>query len=467
MSDNDGAFPGPDDFQEEPDDSPEETVGEALAGYLGLIDETIRIQLTDDDIRDWARQAMDLAASGPDPSLDHVRGPDFSDRHLLRDELMALMGDPQQGPVVLAGPGGTGKTTMATDLAEHARALGQDVWWISAADPVTLLRGLAAVARQLGKADDVDAIASDEAGAGDRFWRLLENASSEWLLIFDEADDPQVLAVERSPAGVQDLTGWVRSSARGLALVTSRETDPRMWEAARLLRVGELPEANAVQMLLELAPAAGDESEARALARRLGRHPLSLRLAGRFLHSQAARGATFAAYERTLDEQANLNERPGRHAAAPLALTARALELSLGGLAQQGIPQTRPVLQLASCYAAAPIPASLLNSRSLTETGLLTDFGGTSPTAEDRAGKTGRGKHYVSCRSPASSSLPTVASVCIPPSSRPGGPAWAARIRLRPRSGRPRSSFSTTARPSCPTRIRSPGPSTCCSARTC
>jgi tetratricopeptide (TPR) repeat protein len=387
VSDNDGAFPGPDDFQEEPDDSPEETVGEALADYLSLIDETIRIQLTDDDIRDWARRAMDLAVSGPDPSLDHVRGPGFSDRHLLRDELMALMGDPQQGPVVLAGPGGTGKTTMATDLAEHARALGQDVWWISAADPVTLLRGLAAVARQLGKADDVDAIARDEADAADRFWRLLENASSEWLLIFDEADDPQVLAAGRSPAGVQDLTGWVRSSARGLALVTSRETDPRMWEAARLLRVGELPEADAVQMLLELAPAAGDESEARALARRLSRHPLSLRLAGRFLHSQAAQGATFAAYGRALDEQAVLNERPGRHAPAPLALTARALELSLGGLAQQGIPQTRPVLQLASCYAAAPIPASLLNSRSLAETGLLTDFGGTSPTAEDRAGE--------------------------------------------------------------------------------
>ena len=387
MSDNDGAFPGPDDFQEEPDNSPEETVGEALAHYLSLIDETIRIQLTEDDIRDWARRAMDLAASGPDPGLDHARGLGFSDRHLLRDELMALMGDPQQGPVVLAGLGGTGKTTMAADLAERARALGQDVWWISAADPVTLLRGLAAVARQLGKTDDFDAIARGEAGAGDRFWRLLENASSKWLLIFDEADDPQVLAVERSPAGVQDLTGWVRSSARGLAVVTSRETDPRMWEAARLLRVGELAEADAVQMLLELAPAAGDESEARALARRLGRHPLSLRLAGRFLQSQAARGATFAAYERTLDEQVNLNERPGRHAAAPLGLTARTLELSLDGLAQQGIPQTRPVLQLASCYAAEPIPASLLNSRSIAETGLLTDFGGISPAAEDRAGE--------------------------------------------------------------------------------
>jgi len=377
VSDNDDAFPGPDDPQEE-------TVGEALADYLGLVEETIRIQVTDDDIRDRTRRAMDLAAFVQDRSPDHVRGHDFSDRHLLLDELVALMGDPQQGPVVLAGPGGTGKTTVATALAEHAQALGQDVWWISAANPVTLLRGLTAVARKLGEAGDVSAIARGEADAADRFWRLLENASSEWLLIFDEADDPQVLAAGRSPAGVQDLTGWVRSSARGLALVTSREADLRMWEAARLLRVGDLLEADAVQMLLALAPAAGEASEARALARRLGRHPLSLRLAGSFLHSQAAQGATFAAYERTLDEQvqANLYQRPGRHAAAPLALTARALELSLGGLAQQGIPQTRPVLQLASCYAPAPIPASLLNARSLTETGLLTDFAGTSPTAE-------------------------------------------------------------------------------------
>jgi hypothetical protein len=135
-------------------------------------------------------------------------------------------------------------------------------------------------------------------------------------------------------------------------------------------------------MLLALAPAAGEEGEARALARRLGGHPLSLRLAGSFLHSRAAQGATFAAYERTLDEQVQeeLHAPPGRHAP-----TARALELSLGALAQQGIPQTRPVLQLASCYAPAPIPASLLNARSLTEAGLLTDSGDTSPAAEGQA----------------------------------------------------------------------------------
>jgi hypothetical protein len=397
MSDNDDASPGP-------DNSEEEMVGQALADYLGLIEEAITVQVSDDDIRDRVRRAMDLVASVQGRSRGRIWGrDDVSGRHLLLDELAALTGDPRQGPVVLAGPGGTGKTTVAAALAEHARVLGQDVWWVPASNPVTLLRGLTAVARQLGEAGDVNAIARDEADAADRFWRLLENASSGWLLIFDEADNPQVLAAGGSPAGVQDLTGWVRSSARGLVLVTSREADRRMWAAARLLRVGELPEADAVHMLLALAPAAGEESEARALADRLGRHPLSLRLAGSFLHSQAAQGATFAAYGRTLDEQAqaDLHERPGRHVPAPLAPAVRALELSLSGLAQQGIPQTRPVLQLASCYAPAPIPASLLNARTLTETGLLTDIRDTSPAAQDRAEKALRGLQITGILEPA------------------------------------------------------------------
>lgn len=385
MSIDDNAFPTPDGAQQE-------TVGEVFADYLGLVEEAIRTQVTDDDIKARIRYAMARAASGQDgrPRLKgraeghRFRGfSELGNRRALLDALVSLMHSPRPGPAVLAGPGGTGKTTVAAALTGHAQALGDQVWWISAADPVTLSQGLTAVARQLGGARDAEAIARGAADAADRFWRLLENASPTWLLVFDEADDPRVLAAGGSPAGVQDLTGWVRSSARGLALVTSRETDRRMWGAARLVTIGELREADAARMLLELAPSAGDEDQARALARRLGRHPLSLRLAGSYLRSRAAHGATFAAYGQALGDEAEADAHAReRCAAAPAEmLTARALKLSLDGLAQQGIPQTRPVLQLASCYASATIPAGLLGAGSA----LLTSPDDTSPAARGRA----------------------------------------------------------------------------------
>ncbi len=375
MSIDDNTFPVPGGAQQE-------TVGEAFADCLGLVEETIRTQVTDHDIKARIRHAMDQAASGD----HHSRGfGELRNRRSLLDALVALMHGPRQGPAVLVGLGGTGKTMVAAALAGHAKAAGDQVWWISAADPVTLSQGLAEVARQLGRARDVEAIKRGAADAADRFWRLLENASPRWLLVFDEADDPRVLAAGGSPAGVQDLTGWVRSSARGLALVTSRETDPRMWQAAQLLTIGALREADAAQMLLELAPSAGDEDQARALARRLGRHPLSLRLAGSYLRSQAAQGATFAAYGRALGEEAEADPyaREHRSAAPAQTLTARALKLSLDGLAQQGTSQTRPVLQLASCYASTTIPAALLGGGSLA--GLLTAPGDTGRAAQDRA----------------------------------------------------------------------------------
>jgi tetratricopeptide (TPR) repeat protein len=401
-------------------DSEPETLEEAFADFLGLVEETIRTQVTDEDVKARIRHAMNLAAARRNPALDGDSGWLDAPGHSARDagsgsvpamagppgvrqagmfsgtgdhrpqldELAAVLGSPGDGPAVLAGPGGSGKTTIAADLAARAREQGSQVWWVSAADPVALSQGLMVVARQLGDAGVANAIGRGDADAADRLWRLLGDAGRRWLLVLDEADDPGVLAAPGSAAGVQDLRGWARSSDRGLAVVTSRETDPRMWGAARLLPVAGLEATDAARMLLELAPSAGDEHQARALARRLDGHPLTLRLAGSYLHSQAARGATFAAYERALgghDPQAGTHARRRSTAATRRKLTARALRLSLDGLSRQGIPQVRPVLQLASCYAPATIPASLLNADSLA--GVLADPGDAPPAARDRAGQ--------------------------------------------------------------------------------
>ena len=56
---DDNTFPAPDRFQQE-------TVGEAFADYLGLVDETIRTQVTDDDVRTRIRHAMGPSMLGTD-----------------------------------------------------------------------------------------------------------------------------------------------------------------------------------------------------------------------------------------------------------------------------------------------------------------------------------------------------------------------------------------------------------------
>ncbi|WP_424233284.1 tetratricopeptide repeat protein [Actinophytocola sp.] len=266
-------------------------------------------------------------------------------RQELLNELSRL---PERGPVVLTGPGGVGKSTVARALAARVRDGDRRVWWVPATDSASLSMGLVAVARQLGASThDVNAIVRGKDDAPDRFWRLLDQVHGEWLLVFDNADDPRVLSLPVSPAGVQDARGWVRPSRRGLVLVTSRENDARMWAAARVHRLGPLAEADAAQVLRDLAPAAGDERQARALARRLDRLPLALHLAGTYLSSDTTRWSTFTAYSAAV----------GAGAAVPMMT-----KISLDSLAHHGIPQARTVLRLASCYASTAIPLDLLET---------------------------------------------------------------------------------------------------------
>jgi tetratricopeptide (TPR) repeat protein len=285
--------------------------------------------------------------------------------------------------VVLAGMGGVGKSTVAAALARHSartRRIGRrsrPVWWVWAADSLSLAGGLASVARQLGaEPADLEAISTGAADGPDRFWELLDSAPSGWLLIFDNADSPDILRGTRSDAGRagarpmgtvgQNGTGWVRPSRRGLTIVTSRDADQETWGAhARLVPLGPLDETDAARALLDLAPEAGDEAAARLLARRLGGLPLALHLAGSYLRSTVVYCPTFTAYAEVLGGDGGLRLLDGSGAPDRSVVT-RTWEISLDNLARDGVPQARNLLRLLSCYAAdASIPMSLLDGRRL------------------------------------------------------------------------------------------------------
>lgn len=309
-----------------------------------------------DEMRAWIDREVDLVEeAGQDHTPAGAPGsqPELRGRDDLLEQLVALARRPDGRPAVLVGTGGAGKSTLAAALAEQARSWGRLVWWVSAADLAGLSAGLAAVVRDLGgSVTDVESIAKGAADGPDRLWHLLEGSPHRWLLVIDNADDPWTLAAGDSPAGVQDGSGWARPSKRGLVVVTSRETDERLWSGARLLRVGHLATADAAQVLRDLAPDAGDETAARALARTLGGLPLTLQLAGKYLRSGVAEWPTFAAYD---------------HAVGSLqgGMVARAAEISLDGLARHGVPQARDLMRLASCYGPTSIPTGILPAAGL------------------------------------------------------------------------------------------------------
>lgn len=311
-----------------------------------------------DDLREWIDREVDIVEeTGWDLASAVARGShvELRGRHDLLEKLVALARRTENAPAVLVGVGGAGKSTLAAALAEQVRGWDRQVWWVSAADLAAFSVGLVEVAKDLGGSPtDLESVATGAADAPDRLWRLLENSPREWLLVLDNADDPWVLAAADSPAGVQDGLGWVRSSQRGLVVVTSREIDPRLWTATRLFTVDHLSTAAAAQVLRDLAPEAGDETEARALAGRLGRLPLTLYLAGTYLRSGVAQWHTFAAYDRALGRPKG-------------TIVARTAEISLDGLARHGIPQARTLLRLASCYAPTLIPTRIVSMTGLEE----------------------------------------------------------------------------------------------------
>jgi tetratricopeptide (TPR) repeat protein len=282
-----------------------------------------------------------------------------------RDELLReLVAD--RGLIVLTGMGGVGKSTVAAALAARVQP-DRPVWWVSATDRTRLTAGLVTVGRSIGVTqEDLEALASQSGDGPDRLWAHLERTNPGWLLIFDGADQPDLLA--NGGASVRDGNSWIRPSRRGLVLVTSRLADPQIWGwRTPIRRLEPLDDQEAARVLLDLAPHAGDETQARALAVRLGRLPLALHLAGSYLRSGMTELRTFGSYQEALDHEPAgarlLGPDPDIVVGDPRTTVMRTWELSLDDLARAELPHARAMLRLLSCFApAVPIPIDLLDS---------------------------------------------------------------------------------------------------------
>ncbi|MGY3201016.1 tetratricopeptide repeat protein [Streptomyces sp. TE5632] len=366
------------------------------------------------DINYWYPHHSDRSAEQFRAHSIDVPLTDYPHRLRGRDGLLAVLepslalvpaaadGDDAQARVhVLHGLGGCGKSRIAQQVASQATGNGRMVWWIDARGAARISSGLREVIGRLGAdPSQVDIAWSGKRSPADLLWDHLDALRTPWLLIFDNADEPGLLAASGRP--VPDGTGWLRPPRTpfGRVLITSRNGSVGAWGAwVRLHHVDVVDPAVGALILLDYAgPDAGPTAEAHRLAERLGGLPLALRAAGRYLASELAgpvwrSGSTTrtftqyqAALDRALGDSWQHPREMGPEEQTVMEAVHQTSELSLTLLEKSGLPVARPLLKLLALLADAPLPyAAVLSHLVMRRTPLFADITSAQLRATVRA----------------------------------------------------------------------------------
>ncbi|SDM83499.1 Tetratricopeptide repeat-containing protein [Nonomuraea jiangxiensis] len=235
----------------------------------------------------------------------------------------------------------------------------RDVWWINVTELDTAMQQLAL---RLNVAKSALVEAQSARNVPDVIWRALDAHNRPWLLVFDNADNAEVLAAGNGR--VAEGRGWLRmpDGTNGMVIVTSHDQSTVTWgQWCRVRKIDTLPEDDGIAMLTKIVgqQAAGTREEARLLSRALGGLPLALWCAARHIKASYDTGErlTFGRYRQDLESR--LTALPGSGPLDPklgLELVQKVFKISLDALVGAGMPQAERLLKAFACMSPSMIP---------------------------------------------------------------------------------------------------------------
>ncbi|MER5820943.1 FxSxx-COOH system tetratricopeptide repeat protein [Streptomyces mirabilis] len=166
------------------------------------------------------------------------------------------------------GLGGVGKTALALQYAHNYRSDYTVVWWISAGSGDSVIAGLAALGFRLNPRLVMSGATSTQGSEWAIAWL---QCHSEWLLILDNVEDPQL------------ISSLIGQTQNGHHLITSRVSVG--WSFVQYqLGLDVLSFSDSVELLTRMSAISGEEEQKREVSQELGYLPLALEHAAAYVH---------------------------------------------------------------------------------------------------------------------------------------------------------------------------------------
>ncbi|SDK85355.1 FxSxx-COOH system tetratricopeptide repeat protein [Nonomuraea jiangxiensis] len=247
-------------------------------------------------------------------------------------------------PQALHGLGGVGKTQLAIQYAWQYRDKYDIVWWITADQAELVPSSLAGLAEGLGLRP-ATVVGIEEAAASVREALQRGEPYDRWLLIFDNADEPE------------QIRDMIPDGGPGHVLITSRNN---RWSAvAQTVQVDVFARQESIAFLNRRLGREVDKKEADRLAEALGDLPLALEQAAAL---QDQTGISVEEYIEQLDVRTRDLLSMGKSTEYPVSMTA-AWQLSVEAV-EGKLPEAGDVLRCLAFFGPNPIPRDVFRRGS-------------------------------------------------------------------------------------------------------